>query len=220
MPKLNDLTGKRFGTLTVLGRAANRTTPNGNRFTYWLCKCDCGTLKEIRAEHLKAGKIVSCGCQQSKNGTANPAYKHGGTGTRLYYVWNGMHQRCYNPNNERYSSYGGRGIRVCAEWDDFATFRDWALSAGYDESASYGECTLDRINVNGNYCPDNCRWVNEAVQSRNRTTNIYLTYKGETKVLKDWARMLKTDGQVLKRRIEKGWTPEQIIETPIVASVN
>ena len=220
MPKLADLTGKRFGNLTVIRRAQNRETPNGHRFTYWLCRCDCGTEKEVRAEHLKTGKTISCGCAQSMAGVNNPSYKHGGTRTRLYSVWNGMHQRCYNPNNERYSSYGGRGIRVCAEWDDFATFRDWALSAGYDESASYGECTLDRINVNGNYGPDNCRWVNEAVQSRNRTTNIYLTYKGETNVLKDWARMLKTDGQVLKRRIEKGWTPEQIIETPIVASVN
>lgn len=214
--RLDDLTGKRFGLLTVIEKAESRSTPSGSVFTYWKCVCDCGNISDVRAHHLKRGKIKSCGCGKTRTGTDNHNYKHGRTHERLYGIWNGMKARCYRKSNSRYKNYGARNIKVCDEWkNDYEAFREWAYENGYDENAEYMQCTIDRIDVNGDYEPSNCRWVDVKVQTRNKTNNIYITYKGETKIIKDWARQLGTDSGVLKRRLQKGWTIEDTIETPI-----
>ena len=162
--KLMDLTGQRFERLTVLKRGEN-----GHRGkVYWLCQCDCGSEIAVRGDHLRKGLIRSCGCLS--NETRSQVHRtHGGSHTRLYRVYRTMLARCFNPKNYEYAAYGGRGIRVCDAWkEDYVAFRDWALANGYDEAAPYGECTIDRIDVNGNYEPSNCRWTTMAEQQRNK----------------------------------------------------
>lgn len=185
MPAMKDLTGQRFGRLTVI-------QPNGkdSQGHYkWLCACDCGNLKTIVGTYLTRGETQSCGCLHTEvvkahnrsaakiESTArwNRVYKHkhGNAGSRLYRVWGGMKKRCYNPNDSAYQYYGARGISICDDWlNDFSQFREWAMANGYDETAKHGECTIDRIDVDGNYEPGNCRWVSIAEQNRNRRKKV------------------------------------------------
>jgi hypothetical protein len=135
---------------------------------------------------------------------------HGGRKTRLYEIWYNMRQRCYNSNIESYKNYGGRGIIVCDEWkNDFVSFRDWALSNGYTESL-----TLDRIDVNKDYCPENCRWVSQLIQQNNRSNNHYITYNNQNKTLAEWARELNFTYKMLEHRINRGWTIEEAFTIP------
>lgn len=168
MSKLIDLRDKRFGRLVVIQRADNSSSGEAR----WLCKCDCGNIKIVKGNHLRNEAIKSCGCMEVENRfVVNKT--HGGANTRLYNVWLGMRKRCFNPNEAAYPNYGGRGITVCEEWRDFGAFRDWALNAGYDENAKRGECTIDRIDVNGNYEPSNCRWVDMKIQRQNQRPLLY-----------------------------------------------
>ena len=163
MGKVKDLTNKRFGRLEVIRREKNE-----NYRATWLCKCDCGNKKIISSTHLISGLTKSCGCLGKENRTKSRA-KHHKTNTKLYYVWKGMKQRCYNPNNKYYYNYGGRGITICDKWkDDFEEFYKWSVKNGYVENALHKSCTIDRINNDGNYEPSNCRWVDMKIQSNNR----------------------------------------------------
>ncbi len=158
MGKLIDLTGQRFGRLVVLERVENH-----GKDPAWLCKCDCGTVKTVSGNHLRSGNIQSCGCGR-RDAAIEHSTKHGGGSSKLYKVWAGMKTRCYNSKFKYYKNYGGRGITVCKEWiGNFGAFQDWALSHGYAEGL-----TIDRIDNDKGYSPDNCRWVTMKEQRHNR----------------------------------------------------
>lgn len=136
-------------------------------------------------------------------GGRNPNLPHG---TRLYMIWSGMRQRCSNPHTEHYNRYGGRGIKVCPEWEDFSAFEDWAYSHGYREYLS-----IDRIDNNGPYSPENCRWVTQIEQHQNTSKTVLLTIGGETKSIAAWARESGIDGSTIKRRLQRGKSGQELI---------
>lgn len=152
--ELIDLTNREFGEWTVIQRTEN----NEHGSARWLCRCSCGKEKIVDGGSLRSGRSKSCG-HFRKNG--NP--KHGGRWTRLYMVWDSMRGRCFTTSNKNYKDYGGRGIMVCEEWNDFSAFRDWALANGYKKGLS-----IDRINNDGNYEPSNCRWATPHEQRINQ----------------------------------------------------
>ena len=168
-----DLTGQTFERLTVIGRG--KRSRSGEQL--WICKCSCGNSKEIRKTSLTNGDTRSCGCIRRETRRT-----HGGKKTRLYSIWRSMKKRCTEPNCQAFPHYGGRGITICEEWiSDFAEFRKWAHENGYENSL-----TIDRINNNGNYCPENCRWATRKEQQNNKRNTLYRTFQGTTKTVVDW----------------------------------
>lgn len=207
-----DLTGMRFGRLNVVERAEDAYRKNGKPRQRWLCRCDCGKEKIVYGENLTGGKTLSCGClQKEKASSANST--HRSTNTKLYGVWCAMKQRCYNTNSTEYRLYGGRGISVCDEWRfDFKKFQSWALKNGYKESLSRGEQTIDRIDVNGDYCPENCRFVSQQEQMNNVRYNHFETVNGERHTVAEWARLYNIPYSKLYQRITRyGYTMEQAL---------
>lgn len=207
-----DLTGQKFNRLTVLYPTGRQSKHGKNAI--WMCKCDCGNYTEADSGSLKCGTKKSCGCLV-KDRMSKLNYKHGGRNERLYLVWMDMRRRCYNTKDQCYKNYGGRGITVCDEWQQYEAFREWAQNTGYDDSAKSHVCTLDRIDVNGDYCPSNCRWVDAKTQCNNKRNNLIVTYNGETHTATEWDRICGFPKNTMNKRIHAGWTPEKAITSPM-----
>jgi len=214
-----DETGKKYGRLTVLeyqGRSKNRNA-------LWLCLCECGNTVVVKGCLLRSGTTKSCGCLKreiakeaiykynSSDEYVPPSVyniKHGMTHDHLYKVWLSMKRRCIDENHDNYRYYGGRGIKVCEEWaNDFITFMDWAYANGYDSSL-----TIDRIDVNGNYCPNNCRWVPFYEQIRNRRNTVSMEYNNQRKPLKVLCDENGVPYKWAHSKYKEGYNFEQIIE--------
>lgn len=163
MASFRDLTGKRFGYLTVLS-LHSRSSRSARTRTKWLCKCDCGNEVVVQANNLTSGNTKSCGCYHSLT-IALPRAESGHV-NRMYNSWRAMKSRCNNPHNNRYYAYGARGIKVCPEWNKFIGFREWALKNGYAPNL-----TIDRIDYNGDYTPENCRWIPLGDQAKKQEAN-------------------------------------------------
>lgn len=206
MKQLN-LTGKRFGKLVVIKTAGK--TKNGAYL--WQCKCDCGNEIIANVGNLRNGHTKSCGCLRVDRCKTNFT-KHGLEHTRLYGIWSDMRLRCYDEKNIAYHRYGGRGITICDEWkNDVKAFYDWATANGYNDSL-----TIDRIDNDGNYCPENCRWATVKEQASNRRSNILVTHNGKTQTMKKWANEVGTPCKVVWARMQKlGWSAERALTEPV-----
>ena len=180
----------------------------------WKMRCSCG---EVFIAQPSDSNGVCRKCAMEK--LSNERTKHGESpkqgkrnASKLYSVWLNMRARCYNPKNKRYKDYGGRGISICSDWDDFLNFKRWSLEKGFDESL-----TIDRIDNNGNYCPENCRWINQKEQMRNTRVNHLLTYNGVTKTMAEWSEITGIKYHTLKQRINKyGYSVERALTTPVL----
>ena len=209
MGKLNDLTGKKYGRLTVIERAGSTT----QKKALWNCRCDCGNEIIVVGSHLLNGNTRSCGCYK-RDLTSERMSSHGKSKTRLHHIWKNMRQRCSNPHKPDYKYYGGKGITVDDIWNDYEVFAKWAIENGYSDNL-----TIDRIDVNGNYCPNNCRWVSMTEQARNMSRNRIITYNGESHCVTEWGEILGISAKVLSSRINAhGWSVERAFTTPVRGS--
>lgn len=207
MAIFKDLTGKRFGRLTVL--RISKKVPSGKRLRYyWLCLCDCGNLKEVRTDGLTKGLTKSCGCLKKEQDKTNLTkfHRHKMSNTRLYHVWQKMKDRCLNPNAPCYDRYGGRGIGICEEWLEVDNFLKWALEKGYKEGLQ-----IDRIDNNGMYAPNNCRWVTARDNCRNRRSNIYVNFHGRTVTLKELSEIIGVKYTCIRARYRRGKRGKELI---------
>ena len=194
-----DLTGRVFRDLIV-----EEFAHIYGGHAYWLCRCKCGGYTVARGSHLKTGNISSCGCKKGH-------ITHGESKTRLYTTWCNVRDRCKNPNAPEYPRYGGRGISVCEEWLSYEPFRDWAMSNGYSSVLS-----IDRIDNNGDYSPNNCRWATAKEQANNTRRNRYLELDGVRLSVSEWARRLGINQATLSMRINKyGWSAEKALTTEV-----
>lgn len=202
-----NLTGRRFGRLTVIEPIGTI----GLRYK-WRCKCDCGNEAVVLGNNL--GKSTfSCGCYARERSSERLA-THRKSKTRLFPIWQSIKQRCENVQCHAYADYGGRGIKVCDEWDnDFTAFEKWAFSHGYDENAARGQCTIDRIDVDGNYEPSNCRWITASEQQNNKRTRVEVEWDGRKMSVADWSRETGLSHSTILGRINRGWSAERALTT-------
>lgn len=189
--------GLRRGNLTLMRVVASRDG------AVWRCQCDCGAIVDRIASQLRRSLAPSCGCRPAR-------LSHGMYGTHLYRCYRNMLSRCYNPKVDRYPRYGGRGIRVCDDWRTrFEAFAEWAIAAGYRSDLS-----IDRINVDGDYSPANCRWVESIEQTRNRSITRRLDWGGKSLTVREWSDRLGVPYDAMQLRVTRGWTAERIFTQP------
>ena len=202
--KVNDAKwiGQKYGRLTVTG-----FVHKGKKW-YWACACECGNSIITQAYLVRNGHTSSCGCLQRER-ASEASLVHGQSNSRLYRIYNGMKNRCYNQKQQSYENYGGRGITICEEWlKSFTAFEEWALSHGYADDLS-----IDRIDSNGDYSPENCRWVTRTEQNKNTRRNHLVTIGGRTQPLSAWVRERGLNYHTVSFRIhQKHMTPEQALE--------
>lgn len=211
-----ELTGQRFGRLTPIEWTGKKTKSGHNYI--WLCKCDCGNYVEVSTGDLRSGSTVSCGCY-TRDRMSKLNRTHGGRKERLYLVWMDMRRRCRDPKDVEYENYGGRGISVCDEWQSYEPFRAWAMSHGYDETAKQGQCTLDRIDTNKGYYPENCRFVDMKVQCNNKRNNCLVTYNGKTQTAAQWERELWLKRGSVAKKIKQGCSVEKALKIEMQGSM-
>lgn len=205
MGVFRDLTGQCFGRLIVKRLAYIKKT------AYWECVCKCGKTHIVCGTSLTRGSTKSCGCLHDEKAKER-ATKHGKTHTDLYYVWQAMRKRCFDKNDKSYYNYGARGISVCDKWaKNYVNFQTWALKSGYKKGLS-----IDRIDNNGNYCPNNCRWATRNQQNNNTRRTKKITYQGKTKTLTEWCNELGLKKQTIYARIYSyGWNINKAFNTTI-----
>lgn len=203
MPQpLKDISGQRFNRLLVVARSNPPNAPNGD--SLWVCVCDCGKQYIGRGASVRKGHVKSCGCLNIEQSTTHGQWK-----SPVYICWRNMMRRCYNPKDDAYKNYGGRGISVCERWHDVRNF-----VTDMEPSFQKG-LTIDRTDTNGNYSQENCRWVTAAENNSNRRDTVLITVGGITKSMHAWALENGLDGSTVHKRIKKyGWTPEQACTTP------
>ena len=209
MGKVFDLAGKRFDRLCVIERVENNKYGN----SVWLCQCDCGKQLRVRGDSLIKGNTKSCGCLRTEK-VIERAKTHGKTNTKCYMEWANMKARCYNPNNKQYKDYGGRGITICDSWlNDFEAFYNYISTLPHFNEKGY---TLNRIDNNGNYEPNNVEWADSITQANNKRNNHLITYNGKTQSLSQWAIEIGLNRSTLEQRINKyHWSIEKALTTPI-----
>lgn len=206
MNDINDFKGKRFGALTVVGLDPDYIgkTYNAN---HWIFVCDCGNSISRAPSRVLNGHTKSCGCRKLKS-----AYVHGCANDAFYHTWWSMMQRCYNKEHHNYLNYGDRGISVCEEWHNVEVFVAWAHATNPSRK---GGMSLERKDVNGIYCPENCTWVSYKDQANNRRSNVTYTINGETKTFTQWCDYYEISSEVVWQRINKlGWTITEAFATP------
>lgn len=201
---MQDLTGQKYNRLTITSFSHIK-----DRNYYWNCKCDCGNEVVINIRSLKTGTTKSCGCWNKETRSIR-GVTHGMKDQRIYHIHENIKQRCTNSNNNRYKDYGGRGIKICEEWLQFETFYAWAQSNEYDNTL-----TIDRIDNNGNYYPENCRWVTPKEQTKNKRSNVMLTLGDKTQCAMDWSKELNIKYETLIARKRYGWSDDKILTTPV-----
>lgn len=207
MSKRIDIVGKKYFRLFVVENAG----VDKHNKTLFRCLCDCGKYVIIKGSSLTTGNTKSCGCLAIES-ISNINKTHGQSKIKIYKVWLSMNKRCRDFNDISYKNYGGRGIIVCDEWkNSFEAFRDWALNNGYKD-----KLTIERIDVNGNYCPENCKWATRKEQAKNTRRTHYITYQDKTMNMKDWANYLKIDYHTLANRIlTYKWSIEKSFTTSV-----
>lgn len=199
--------GQRFGKLTVISYVGK--TDDG-KDDVLKCQCDCGEEITARLKILKQKGVTQCKLCRYKN-TVNHFQTHGLSNTRIYDLWQGIKNRCYKHSAQSYARYGARGITMCDEWkNDFTAFYKWAMLNGYSD-----ELEIDRIDNDGNYCPDNCRWATHKEQANNRRTNVFITYQDKTLTLQQWAEEKGINESTLYSRIKRnGWSLDRALNIP------
>lgn len=202
--KQRDITGKKFGNLTALFFEYR----DERHRHFWRFRCDCGKEIIVRKSSVTSGNTKRC-IDCSKKIIAEINTVHGMSKTRLYKEWAGIIQRCKNPNATSYDRYGAKGITVCQEWPSFDLFKEWALNNGYSD-----ELTIERINNNKGYSPDNCKWATYEEQAHNQKTNRNLEYNGRTMTMAEWAREIGITSSSLYGRLKRGWGIDKALSTP------
>lgn len=204
--KLDDITGNRYGKLLVIGFVKMRD----NGHSVWKCQCDCGNVTETLGCRLKNGSCKSCGCL-NKEVRLPKIVTHKMSYTRLYGIWHKMKYRSFSTKWAGADRYANRGIGMCEEWNRFEPFRDWALANGYDDTLS-----IDRIDNDKGYYPENCRWTTPKEQARNRSDNVFIEYNGEKKTIAEWAEVKGLTYAALHCRLNKyHWTIADALERPL-----
>lgn len=204
--RFQDLTGQHYNKLTVIEYVGK----NRRGQSMWLCRCDCGNFTTVSSANMKAGSTKSCGCHRSQSSSERLRKRittHNLSTTSLYSKYDNIKQRCYNVTNKDYKYYGARDIKMCDEWrNNFKVFYDWSMANGYAD-----DLTIDRIDNDSDYCPENCRWVTRAIQAKNRRTTKLLTYNGKTQTVTDWAHELGIPPTTLFGRINQNRPIEEIM---------
>lgn len=205
MKPVVQLQGQKFGRLLVIDESER--IKDHRR---WNCVCDCGNKVTVYQTCLMSGNTQSCGCLCSDVSRERlSVHGENNRNSRLHSIWNCMFDRCRNSNNPRYKDYGGRGISVCSSWTEYLSFKKWTLENGYSD-----DLTLDRIEVNGNYCPENCRWATHLEQQNNMRSNTLITFNGKTLTLAQWSREIGVQYGTLVARWSRGWNVERMLTTP------